>query len=199
MAGGTPAGDGLTGAEVVFTPGRGYRVPVARRGTLSLVLAALAALLAGLGVLTVVTAPVAVAFAAAALAQGVLFVLQGRFRTRLSIEGIEARGYRTHTIPWPEVAGLDVAGYELTDARQLAITGQPWNSPVQRPMARLADRGTGYQGKLATIRVIRRHGHSVLLRVPVVTPTQDDPEFADKARLIGQWWQQHGQGGVVPR
>jgi hypothetical protein len=42
--------------------------------------------------------------------------------------------------------------------------------------------------------VIRRHGRSVLLRVPAVTSTQDDPEFAGKAPLIGQWWRDHGQG-----
>ena len=61
MATGTPAGDGLTGADVVFTPGRGYRAPVVRRAAVSLTVAGLLALLAGLGVLTVVTGPVAAA------------------------------------------------------------------------------------------------------------------------------------------
>jgi hypothetical protein len=51
---------------------------------------------------------------------------------------------------------------------------------------------------MVTIRVIRRHGRPVLLPAPVVTATQDDPQFADQAQLIGQWWQQHGQGGAVP-
>jgi len=197
MPSGTPAGDGLTGADVVFTPGRGYRAPVVRRGAVSLTVAGLLALLAGFGVLTVVTGPAAAAFALAALAQAVLYLGQGRFRTRLTATGIEARGYRTRTIPWSEVTGLDVAGHELTDAKQLGITGQPWNSPVQRPGSRLAPSG-GYRARMATIRVIRRHGHSVLLRAPVVTSTQDDPQFADKARLIGQYWQDYGSGGVVP-
>jgi hypothetical protein len=197
MASGTPAGDGLTGADVVFTPGHDYRVPVARRGAVSLAVASLMSLLAGLGVLTVVTGPVAAAFAVAALAQALLYAGQGRFRTRLTPAGIEARGYRTRMIPWSEVTGLDVAGHELTSARELGVTGQPWNSPVQQPGSWLAPSG-GYRARLATIRVIRRDGHSVLLRAPVVTATQDDPEFADKARLIGQWWQQYGRGGVVP-
>ncbi len=65
-------------------------------------------------------------------------------------------------------------------------------------MARLTDPASGYRAKLATIRVIRRQGRSVLLRVPVVTSAQPDPEFADQARLIGQCWQEYGQGGVVP-
>jgi hypothetical protein len=197
MASGMPAGYGLTGADVVFTPGRGYRAPVVRRGAVSLTVAGLLALLAGFGVLTVVTGPVAAAFALAALAQAVLFRGQGRFRTRLTATGIEARGYRTRTIPWSEVAGLDVAGHELTDARQLGITGQPWNSPVQRPGSWLAPSG-GYRARMATIRVIRRHGRPVLLHAPVVTATQDDPEFAAKARLIGQYWHDYGQGHAVP-
>ena len=196
MASRMPAGDGLTGADVVFTPGRGYRAPVVRRGAVSLTVAGLLALLAGLGVLTVVTGPVAAVFAVAALAQAVLYVGQGRFRTRLTATGIEARGYRTRTIPWSDVTGLDVAGHELANAKQLGISGQPWNSPVQQPGSYLAPSG-GYRARLATIRVIRRAGHSVLLRAPVVTSTQDDPEFADKARLIGQYWQDYGQGGAV--
>lgn len=197
MASGMPAGDGLTGADVVFTPGRGYRAPVVRRGAVSLTMAGLLALLAGFGVLTVVTGPLAAAFALAALAQAVLYLGQGRFRTRLTVAGIEAGGYRTRMIPWTEVTGLNVAGHELTHAKQLGVTGQPWNSPVREPGFWLAPAG-GYRARLATIRVIRRHGRPVLLRAPVVTGTQDDPEFADKARLIGQWWLQHGQGGAVP-
>ncbi len=197
MASGTPGGDGLTGADVVFTPGRGYRAPVVRRGAVSLTMAGLLALLAGFGVLTVVAGPLAAAFALAALAQAVLYLGQGRFRTRLTATGIEARGYRTRMIPWSEVTGLDVAGHELTNAKQLGVTGQPWNSPVQQPGSWLAPSG-GYRARMVTIRVIRRHGRPVLLPAPVVTATQDDPQFADQARLIGQWWQQHGQGGAVP-
>ncbi len=197
MASGTPAGHGLTGADVVFTPGRGYRAPVVRRGAVSLTVAGLLALLAGFGVLTVVTGPVAAAFALAALAEAVLYLGQGRFRTRLTATGIEARGYRTRTIPWSEVTGLNVGGHELTSARQLGVTGQPWNSPVRQPGSYLAPEG-GYRARLATIRVIRRHGRPVLLPAPVVTSTQDDPEFAGKARLIGQYWQDYGSGGVVP-
>ena len=82
------------------------------------------------------------------------------------------------------MTGLDVAGHELTHAKQLGVTGQPWNSPVRDPGFWLAPEGR-YRTRLATIRVIRRHGRPVLLRAPGVTARQDDPEFADKARLIG--------------
>jgi hypothetical protein len=93
--------------------------------------------------------------------------------------------------------GAVAAGHELTHAKQLGVTGQPWNSPVRDPGFWLAPEG-GYGARLATIRVIRRRGRPVLLRAPVVTSGRDDPQFADKARLIGQYWQDYGQGGAVP-
>ena len=49
-------------------------------------------------------------------------------------------------------------------------------------------------GKMATVRVARRNGRSVLLRAPLVTSWQDDPDFDDKARVIRQWWHDYGQG-----
>jgi hypothetical protein len=131
----------------------------------------------------------------AALAQGTLYMWQGRFRTRLSVTGIEAHGYFGHFIPWPEVTGLDIGGFTVPDAEAVAITGTPWNSPVKQPMSRAAfNSEAGYRGKLATIRVTQRNGRSVMLRAPLVTSWQDDPGFDDKARVIRQWWHDYGQG-----
>ena len=50
----------------------------------------------------------------------------------------------------------------------------------------------GYRARLATIRVSRRGGRTTLLRAPLVTSWQDDPEFEDKARLIRRWWHDYG-------
>ncbi len=55
----------------------------------------------------------------------------------------------------------------------------------------------GYRARLATVRVSRRRGRSLLLRAPLVTSWQDDPEFQDKVRLIGQWWRGYGQGSAA--
>jgi len=197
--GGMPTDDLAAGRDVVFTPGRGYRAPLLRRAGIFLVLTAIAAFLAGSGVVPQLAWTAAALLGAATLAQGIRYVWQGRFRTRLSATGIEAQGYFGHFIPWSEVTGLDIGGFAAPDAETAAITGTPWNSPVTQPLSRAAfNSEAGYRGKLATIRVTRRNGRSVLLRAPLVTSWQDDPEFDDKTRVIRQWWRDYGQGPAGP-
>ena len=189
------ADDPGAGSDVVFTPGRGYRAPLLRRAGILLMLAAIAAFLAGSGVVPPLAWAATVLLGAAALTQGTLYLWQGRFRTRLSATGIDAHGYFGHFIPWSEVTGLDIGGFTVPDAEAAAITGTPWNSPVTQPLSRATfNSEAGYRGKLATIRVTRRNGRSVLLRAPLVTSWQDDPGFDDKARVIRQWWHDYGQG-----
>ncbi len=189
------AGDPGAGSDVVFTPGRGYRAPLLRRAGILLMLTAIAAFLAGSGVVPPLAWAATVLLGAAALSQGTLYLWQGRFRTRLSATGIDAHGYFGHFIPWSEVTGLDIGGFTVPDAEAAAITGTPWNSPVTQPLSRATfNSEAGYRGKLATIRVARRNGRSVLLRAPLVTSWQDDPGFDDKARVIRQWWHDYGQG-----
>jgi len=184
-----------TGSDVVFTPGRGYRAPLLRRAGIFLVLTVIAAFLAGSGVVPPLAWATAALLGAAALTQGTLYLWQGRFRTRLSATGIEAQGYFGHFIPWLEVTGLDIGGLTVPDAEAAAITVTPWNSPVTQPLSRATfNSEAGYRGKLATIRVARRNGRSVLLRAPLVTSWQDDPGFDDKARVIRQMWHDYGQG-----
>jgi hypothetical protein len=195
MIGGMSTDDPATGRDVVFIPGRGYRAPLLRRAAIFLVLTAIAAFLAGSGVVPPLAWAAAAFCGAATLAQGTLYIWQGRFRTRLSNTGIEAQCYFGHFIPWSEVTGLDIGGFTVPDAEAAAITGTPWNSPVKQPLSRVTfNSDGGYRGKLATIRVARRNGRNVLLRAPLVTSWQDDSGFDDKARVIGQWWHDYGQG-----
>jgi hypothetical protein len=183
------------GSDVVFTPGRRYRAPLLRRAGILLALAVIAAFLAGSGFVPALAWAISAFLGAAALTQGTLYLWQGRFGTRLSAAGIEAHGYFGHFIPWSEVASLDIGGYTVPDADAAAITGTPWNSPVEQPLSRATfNFEGGYRGKLATIRVVRRNGRSVLLRAPLVTSWQDDPGFDDKTRVIRQWWHDYGQG-----
>jgi hypothetical protein len=189
------ADDPEAGSDVVFTPGRGYRAPLLRRAGILLMLTAIAAFLAASGVVPPLAWAATVLLGAAALSQGTIYLWQGRFRTRLSATGIDAHGYFGHFIPWSEVTGLDIGGFTVPDAEAAAITGTPWNSPVTQPLSRATfNSEAGYRGKLATIRVARRNGRSVLLRAPLVTSWQDDPGFDDKARVIRQWWHDYGQG-----
>jgi hypothetical protein len=161
------------------------------------VLAVITAFLAGSGVVPPLAWAATVLFGAVTVTQGTLYIWQGRFRTRLSATGIEAHGYVGHFIPWSEVTSLDIGGFTVPDAGAAAITGTPWNSPVVQPMSRATfNFEGGYRGKLATIRVGRRNGRSVLLRAPLVTSWEDDPGFDDKARVIGQWWHDYGQGSA---
>jgi hypothetical protein len=47
---------------------------------------------------------------------------------------------------------------------------------------------------VSRLRVARAHGHRLLLRAPLVTARQGDPEFEDKVQTVRQWWQAYGKG-----
>jgi hypothetical protein len=131
----------------------------------------------------------------AAVWQAVLYLWQGRFRTRLSARGMEVRGYVDRFTPWSEVTGIEVGGSPMPDSGPAAIVGAPWDSPAVQPQSRvILNSEGGYRARLATMRVARRRGRSVLLRALLVTSWQDDPEFENKARLIRQWWRDYGRG-----
>jgi hypothetical protein len=198
MEGGTPAGEGLARRETVFVLGRGYRTPLLRRGAVALVLAGIAALLASAGFVPPLTWAAAAAFGVGTLCQAVLYLWRGRFRTRLSAQGIEARGYFDHFVPWSDVTGIDVGAASVPDAEPAPIVGTPWDSPAEQPLSRVVFKSEGgYRARLATVRLSRRGRRSLLLRAPLVTSWQDDPQFEDKARLIEQWWRAYGQGSVA--
>jgi hypothetical protein len=148
---------------------------------IALLLAAFAAALAGAGFATVAW-PVAAILGALGVSYAGFFVWQRRFSTRLTADGIEVQGYVRHFVPWSEVTDIVVGGSPAPAGRQTPITGKPWDSPVRQPRSPgVADFG-GSRRKLATVRVARSHGRSVILHAPVVTSWQDDPDFTDKAK-----------------
>jgi hypothetical protein len=190
----TSGEDWADGRDVVFTPGRGYRAPLRRRGAISLVVAGIAAALASGRFFGPLAWSIAAVFGTTGLVYAARYVWTRRFSTRLSADGIRARGYFDHFIPWSEVAGLDVGGSAAADGKQNLIAGKPWDSPVGVPggTAGLVGRSDGGRAKLATVRVLRSTGRPTLLRAPLVTPWQSDPQFEEKARLIRQYWQTYG-------
>jgi hypothetical protein len=211
MTAGATGQDGLSGRDVVFRLDRGFRRPLVTRGSTALAVAALAAVVAALGVIPAFSAGVAAAFVALALGYAVRYVWVGRFRTRLSAEGIEIHGYFDHFVPWRDVTGLDVAGFSLPASTRLpaepyqtgsgAVTAgydsvRPGAGQLQWQwnMAGQAESTSGYRARLATVRVARAHGHHLLLRAPLVTSWQSDPRFGDKVQTIHQWWQAYGSG-----
>jgi hypothetical protein len=211
MAAAPLSGTAETGEDVIFTLERGYRTAFLRRGVTMLIVAALCGFVAVSSGFIAFGATVAAAF----LGIGGLHFLgkyfwSMRFRTRLTPEGIEARGYVNHFVRWSDIADIESRGYELPPGRR------PLNPPYVTSSGRI-DRGyasvgagrSGYararrpgsmggiRAKLYTVRISRSHGRRLVLPAPVVTAWQSDPKFDDKLRLIHQWWQTYGQAAVA--
>jgi hypothetical protein len=201
MTAGSSGDGGLSSGEVVFRPDRGFRRPLVTRGSAVLAVAVVAAVVAGLGLIPALFWGVAAVFGALALCYAARYMWVRRFRTRLSPQGIEIRGYFDHFVPWSDVTGVEATGFEATGlilsgstrgiyaATEVDPSGQP---QLGEQLASRSD--SGLRSRLATVRVARAHGHQLLLRAPLVTAWQGDPEFADKVQTIRQWWQAYGKG-----
>jgi hypothetical protein len=210
MAPGSGGDGGVSGdsGEVVFRLDRGFRRPLLTHGSgvlaVAVLVAVVAAVVPGSGSLHAFLWSLASVIAAVGLCYAVRYVWVGRFRTRLSPQGIEIRGYFGHFVPWSDVTGVEVTTPEATGevlhsgtrgvrATEVDPSGQP------QLVDQLAGQGdSGFRAKLATVRVARAHGHRLLLRAPLVTAWQGDPEFQDKVQTIRQWWQTYGQGTPTP-
>lgn len=195
-----------SGQDVIFTLERGYRAPFLRRGLTMLTGAAIFGFVAVNTQFLVAAWALTVAFGLAGVSYLARYLWSARFRTRLCPEGIEVRGYFDHFVRWPDVTGIEASGYPLPGRRPL--TG-PYVTPLggvnvgydtvragstQFRQARRRGSMAGYRAKLDTVRVTRSHGRGLVLRAPVVTAWQSDPQFDNKVRLIHQWWQTYSQG-----
>jgi hypothetical protein len=121
------------------------------------------------------------------------YLWRGRFSTRLTSEGIVARGYFTHFVPWREVGYLEVHGLHVPmplgenfrpgHLRHLA--SQEYGRSDMVP-ARVTCRASawGQRSRLATVTVVRADGSKLLLRAPLVTDWAADHLFAEKAAEI---------------
>jgi hypothetical protein len=178
----------VSGQRVVFRLDREFRKPLVIRGGVALVAAGLAAA-AG----AAVGPPMFVLAALCGLIAAwyaVSYLVEGRFRTVLTPEGIQARGYGSHFVPWSEVAGVEVDRRGSGDASageriQSFRTGRGGGGVVTA-----GRRGRPHQ--LETVRVVRATGRRLTLPAPRVTGWQADSEFYDKAELIEQWRRRYG-------
>lgn len=183
----------MSGRDVVFTLDRGFRKPLVQRGVFALVLAGLAAA-AG----TVLGTPMFIVAALCGLAAAgyaVAYAWQGRFRTALTPEGIRARGYVNHFVPWPAVAGFTVRRHGAA----AALADGSGESPAPPMEVFRATRGVGRNvtrsgppSLLVSVQVVRTNGHRLKLPAPAVTGWQSDADFDDKVRLMEQWRRQYG-------
>ena len=191
----------VSGQRVVFRPERGFRRPLAVRGGVALVAAGLAAA-AG----AAVGPPMFVLAALCGLVAAwyaVSYLVKGRFRTVLTPEGIQARGYVSHFVPWAAVAGVQVSsrgsgssyqedsGVDAGERIQSYRAGRSVSGAITA-----GRRGRPYQ--LETVRIVRATGRRLTLPAPRVTSWQSDTEFYEKAALIEQWRRRYGGGPPPP-
>jgi hypothetical protein len=143
------------------------------------------------------SATVACLLGASALYNGVVYVWRGRFRTRITADGIELRGYFNHFVPWAEVATVQEEGYGDSEVLGIVYDSQPrLESPAQRVVVRRGrDRSrstTGKRARLGVVRIVRRRGKTMMLRAPLVTAWAPDPYFDEKVRQMQQFSLRYG-------
>jgi hypothetical protein len=132
-----------------------------------------------------------------ALYNGVVFIWRGRFRTRLTADGIEIRGYFSHFVPWAEVRAIRDEGYGASQSLDAGYdVGVVRYGPGSRAATYRRGGGrtggtTGRRARLGVIRISRHRGKSLVLRAPLVTAWAPDPYFeaklAELRRLSGQF------------
>jgi hypothetical protein len=182
------------GPDIEYRLSRQYRRPTLMRfvGMAALTVICIVTPLAFLDVGAAIFGALAVYF-------GVSYVWRGRFRTRVTSRGIEARGYFNHFVPWDEVRDIEVNALGsdrvgLDDnfgTAEIARFGRGGSRIVASPI-------TGrHISRLAGIAVVKADGHKVLLRAPLVSGWAADPEFDDKARQLHQLCIRYGRGAIA--
>jgi Bacterial PH domain len=163
--------------DVEFRLGRGYRTRPLALGCLALVVAA-ALYAAGLHMSTLQWLAVfPLAYAAGSFA---VWAWRGHVSTRLTARGIEIRRFRRRLVPWQAIRGIEtISSDHVADVPVVNIRIRDGSSP----------RGRGPR-TVAAVRIVRASGHRIQLPAPVVTSSQDDPDFDDKVELIKAHWQQ---------
>lgn len=185
------------GADIVYTLPAAFRRPILVRFVLLLTVTAL---LFGSGRGAGLTSLLALAIAPLAACYGLTYLWRGRFRTRVTAEGIEIRGYFNHFVPWEEVRGIEVRGYgssmRLDDSFYSSYLRRAYGN--RAPSIAAGDGSpSGRMARLATVRVVRANGGRWLLRAPLVAEWASDPHFDDKARQLQRLCQHYGGGSAA--
>lgn len=124
----------------------------------------------------------------AAVYNGAVFIWRGRFRTRVTTQGIEIHGYFNHFVPWDDIKAVQEDGYG--ESQPLDAGYDVRSSPFGRRHSG-AGTTTGRRARLGVVRIVRRRGKSMMLRAPLVTAWAPDPQFSEKLRqmqaLSGQY------------
>jgi hypothetical protein len=119
-----------------------------------------------------------------AVVNGVIYLWRRRFRTRLTSDAIEIRGFLNHRVRWHEVRGIQVGGYGDSVPLDVGFgfrAGQPGTYYRSRRITGLT---SGRRKKLGTVHLVCAGGHRVLLRAPAVTSWAPDPYFTAKTTQL---------------
>jgi hypothetical protein len=124
--------------------------------------------------------------ASATAYNGVMYIWRGRFRTRLTTQGVEIRGYFNHFVSWSQVSGFEVGGHGKSmsldaDLNRRTLRRRSNPSPT-----------SGLRARLGTVHVVRTSGRRMMLRAPLVTAWAPDPYFEQKTRQMQEVGRQHG-------
>jgi hypothetical protein len=162
--------------DVEFRLGRGYRARLLVQACVALVLAA-ALYAAGLHMPSLQWLAIfPLAYAAGSFA---VYAWRGHLSTRLTARGIEIRRYRRKLVPWQAIRNIETISHDRVA-----------EVPVANAYTRtVSTRGRG-PSTVAAVRIVRTSGHRIQLPAPLVTSSQDDPDFDDKVQLIKARWQQ---------
>lgn len=83
-------------------------------------------------------------------------------------------------MPWQAIRNIEtISSEQVADVPVVNIRTRSGSSP----------RGRGPR-TVAAVRIVLTSGHRIHLPAPLVTNSQDDPDFDDKVRLIKERWQQ---------
>jgi hypothetical protein len=196
---------GLPGNEVIFRRSRGSRKYLLTRAVTALIFAGIVAALTEslqphtLVITAYLIGAVAVGYAAA-------YAVQGRFRTVLTNEGIEVRGYARRVIPWSEVRAFRIrtpeeispgpgSASQIEPGRLVASSS---SGLIRAPGSDRRVAGRSRRARRVSVEVVRANGRPVVLPVPIVAGPEGDPEFPGKVRQMEQWRQHYAAGRPAP-
>jgi hypothetical protein len=132
-------------------------------------------------------------FGIPAVYNGAMTIWRSRFRTRVTTRGIEIRGYFNHFVPWADVRAIKEDGYGDSRPLDAGYGGMKTSSGrTYRGSSSFGMGTTGRRAKLGVVRIIRRHGKSMMLRAPLVTAWAPDPQFSNKLSQMQALATQYG-------
>jgi len=189
----------LPGNELIFKRSRSSRKYLMTRAVSGLILAGIVAA-AGVSLRPHILVIAAYLIGLVAAGNAAVYAVQGLFRTAVTNQGIEVRGYVRRVIPWSEVRAFRVKGLDQAEllppdpesASQAGPRRLVASSGVSRmpEWDRQANRSPRTGSGRVTVQVVRTTGRPVTLPAPIVAGPVGDSEFPDKVRQLEHWRQQ---------